>query len=123
MAGKVEIRTSPLDSILRTFDIFDLRHYTVMAVDPSTSNAPPSDAARIQGLLTSMGVHDCEPGVIDCLHDFAFKYVSEILLDAEAYGEHAGKASGVVEMDDVMLAIQVRGGQTLKMGSCYTGLE
>ena len=89
------------------------------AAEPSTSNAPPSDAARIHSLLTSMGVHDCEPGVVECLHDFAFKYVSEILLDAEAYGEHAGKASGVVEMDDVMLAIQVSMGWGANKASCY----
>ena len=94
----------------------------VMASDPSTSNAPPSDAARIQALLKSMGVQDYEPGVVECLHDFAFKYVSEILLDAEAYGEHAGKASGVVEMDDVLLAIQVRqhSTETERMVPCDT---
>ena len=29
-------------------------------------------------------------------------------MDAEAYGEHAGKLEGTVEMDDTMLAIQAR---------------
>jgi hypothetical protein len=29
-------------------------------------------------------------------------------VDAEAYGEHAGKPEGKVEMDDIMLAIQAR---------------
>ena len=86
-----------------------------------TLNSPPSDAARINALLLSMGVRDVEPRVVTQLQDFTFKYVSEVLLDAEAYAEHAGKGVGVVEMDDVMLAIQVRGAEIpcLGEGACW----
>jgi transcription initiation factor TFIID subunit 9B len=51
---------------------------------------------------------DYEPRVVNQLQDFMFKYVTDILLDAEAYAEHAGKSAGTVEMNDVMLAIQAR---------------
>eukprot|EP00798_Chlamydomonas_sp_ICE-L_P019101 gene19101-25705_t len=68
----------------------------------------PSDALKIQSLLLSMGVEDYEPRVVDQLTDFMYKYVTDVVLDAEAYSEHAGKAAGVVEMDDVMLAIQAK---------------
>jgi hypothetical protein len=43
----------------------------------------PSDAAKIQALLQSMGVEDYEPGVVKHLLDFMYKYVTDTLLDAE----------------------------------------
>ena len=50
----------------------------------------------------------CIPSrVLSLLHDFAFKYVTDVLTDAEAFAEHVLKPAGVVEMDDVMHAIQV----------------
>ena len=55
------------------------------------------------------GVPEYETRVLSLLHDFAFKYVSDVLLDAEAMAEHAGKPVGVAEMDDIMQAILVRG--------------
>lgn len=70
--------------------------------------SPPSDLARIQTLIQDMGVTEFEPRVLSLLHDFAFKYVSEVLTDAEVFAEHAMKPAGVVEMDDVMHAIQVQ---------------
>lgn len=68
----------------------------------------PSDITKVQQLLSSMGVEEFEPRVVNQLLDFMYKYVTEVLLDAEVYSEHAGKRSGQVDMDDVMLAIQAR---------------
>ena len=60
-------------------------------------------------LLQSMGVvEEYEPRVVNQLLDFMYRYTTDILLDAEAYSEHAGKPAGQVEMDDVMLAIESR---------------
>ncbi|GAX85543.1 hypothetical protein CEUSTIGMA_g12958.t1 [Chlamydomonas eustigma] len=72
------------------------------------SNHPPGIAVKIQQLLESMGANDFEPRVVNQLQDFMFKYVTDTLLDAESYAEHAGKPAGTVEMNDVMLAIQAR---------------
>ncbi len=67
----------------------------------------PSDAAKIQQLLEAMGADSYETRVVNQLQDFTYKYLTDVLLDAESYAQHAGKSTGVVELDDVMLAIQV----------------
>ncbi|KAG1671166.1 hypothetical protein FOA52_005420 [Chlamydomonas sp. UWO 241] len=80
-------------------------------VPGTTPHAPlPSDAAAVHALLASAGdgVEEYEPGVVTHLLEFVYKYVTDTLLDAETYSEHAGKPGGTVEMDDVMLAIQSR---------------
>ena len=68
----------------------------------------PPDAIAVQNLLRSMGVEDYEPRVLNQLLDFTYKYVTDVLLDAEAYHMQVTRDQGVVEMDDVMLAITTR---------------
>lgn len=68
----------------------------------------PSDAIAIKKILASMGAEDYEPRVVNQLLDFLYRYVTDVLLDAELYAEHTGKASGEASMEDVMLAIQSR---------------
>jgi len=81
---------------------------TAPDANAGASTSLPSDALRIHQLIKSMGIDDYEPRVVNQLMDFMYKYVTDILLDAEAYSEQANKAAGVVEMDDVMLGIQSR---------------
>lgn len=59
-----------------------------------------------------MGVVDYEPRVDHQLLNFLHRYVTDVLLDAETYAEHAGRDGGHVELDDVLLAIQARSTST-----------
>jgi transcription initiation factor TFIID subunit 9B len=69
----------------------------------------PPDAVAVQNLLRSMGVEDFEPRVINQLLDFTYKYITDVLLDAEAYHAQVEKNErGTVDLDDVMLAITTR---------------
>ncbi len=62
----------------------------------------------MQQLLRSMNVEDFEPRVVNQLMDFMYKYATDVLLDAEVFSEHAGRAAGYVDQNGVALAIQSR---------------
>lgn len=64
----------------------------------------PRDAKIVKSLLKSMGVEDHEPCVINKLLDLWYRYVFDLLTDAQVYSEHAGKSA--IDCDDVKLAIQ-----------------
>lgn len=68
----------------------------------------PNDFNTIRKLLRSMNVVDYEPRVVNQLMDFVYKYVTEILLDAECISEFNGKPPGDVDTAAIMLAIQSR---------------
>lgn len=64
----------------------------------------PRDAKIVKSLLKSMGVEDYEPRVIHQFLELWYRYVVDVLTDAQVYSEHAGKAA--IDCDDVKLAIQ-----------------
>ncbi|XP_022992393.1 transcription initiation factor TFIID subunit 9 [Cucurbita maxima] len=64
----------------------------------------PRDARIVKTLLKSMGVEDYEPRVIHQFLELWYRYVVDVLTDAQVYSEHAGKAA--IDCDDVKLAIQ-----------------
>lgn len=64
----------------------------------------PRDAKIVKTLLKSMGVEDYEPRVIHQFLELWYRYVVDVLTDAQVYSEHAGK--GAIDCDDVKLAIQ-----------------
>uniref|UniRef100_A0A2N9I6L0 Transcription initiation factor TFIID subunit 9 n=1 Tax=Fagus sylvatica TaxID=28930 RepID=A0A2N9I6L0_FAGSY len=64
----------------------------------------PRDAKIVKSLLKSMGVEDYEPRVIHQFLELWYRYVVDVLTDAQVYSEHAGK--GAIDCDDVKLAIQ-----------------
>lgn len=66
----------------------------------------PRDAKMVKTILESMGVTRCEPRVINQFLDLWYRYVVEVLGDAQTYSEHAGKPA--IDCDDVKLAIQSR---------------
>lgn len=68
----------------------------------------PQDAVVIRELLDSMGVRDYESTVIHQLMNLMYRYTSDILQDADAYHERAGRPGGEIGTDDVLLAIQGR---------------
>ncbi|AAD25788.1 Transcription initiation factor TFIID subunit 9 [Arabidopsis thaliana] len=64
----------------------------------------PRDAKIVKSLLKSMGVEDYEPRVIHQFLELWYRYVVEVLTDAQVYSEHASKPN--IDCDDVKLAIQ-----------------
>ncbi|CAN6480229.1 unnamed protein product [Victoria cruziana] len=64
----------------------------------------PRDAKVVRSLLESMGVQQYEPRVIHQFLELWYRYVVDVLTDAQTYSEHAGKPS--IDCDDVKLAIQ-----------------
>ncbi|KAK2083165.1 Transcription initiation factor TFIID subunit 9, partial [Saguinus oedipus] len=67
------------------------------------------DAEMMAQILKDMGITEYEPRVINQMLEFAFRYVTTILDDANIYSSHAKKAT--VDADDVRLAIQCRADQ------------
>lgn len=74
-----------------------------MADNEEDSNMP-RDAKIVQSLLKSMGVEEYEPRVINKFLELWYRYVVDVLTDAQVYSEHAGKPA--IDVDDVKLAIQ-----------------
>ncbi|PNX55962.1 transcription initiation factor TFIID subunit 9-like protein [Trifolium pratense] len=66
--------------------------------------AMPRDAKILKNLLKSMGVEDHEPCVINKFLELWYRYVVDVLTDAQDYSEHAGKST--IDCDDVKLAVQ-----------------
>ncbi|KAH0840086.1 transcription initiation factor IID, 31kD subunit-domain-containing protein [Lanmaoa asiatica] len=72
---------------------------------------PPTARAIALLLASTPTVQDAQPGVLHQLLEFAHRYTTQVLSDAQVYAEHGGR-SGVtrIEMDDVVLAVQARVG-------------
>uniref|UniRef100_I1PC66 Transcription initiation factor TFIID subunit 9 n=1 Tax=Oryza glaberrima TaxID=4538 RepID=I1PC66_ORYGL len=66
----------------------------------------PRDARVVRELLRSMGLSEgeYEPRVVHQFLDLAYRYVGDVLGDAQVYADHAGKPQ--LDADDVRLAIQ-----------------
>lgn len=66
----------------------------------------PRDARMVKELLRSMGVGEgeYEPRVVLQFLELGYRYVVDVLSDAQIYAEHAGKSA--IDPDDVRLAIQ-----------------
>ncbi|KNA02936.1 hypothetical protein SOVF_213880, partial [Spinacia oleracea] len=64
----------------------------------------PRDAKIVKSLLKSMGVEEHEPRVVHQFLELWYRYVVDVLTDAQGYSEHAGK--GTIDCDDIKLAIQ-----------------
>ncbi|PKA63997.1 hypothetical protein AXF42_Ash005009 [Apostasia shenzhenica] len=66
----------------------------------------PRDARVVKELLRSMGIGEgeFEPRVVHQFLELCYRYVVDVLSDAQIYAEHAGK--NVIDPDDVRLAIQ-----------------
>ncbi|KAG8095809.1 hypothetical protein GUJ93_ZPchr0013g37101 [Zizania palustris] len=72
-----------------------------------TAADEPHDARVVRELLHSMGLHEgeYEPCVVHQFDDLAYRYVGDVLGDAQVYADHVGKAQ--LDVDDVCLAIQL----------------
>ncbi|RWW24210.1 hypothetical protein BHE74_00003302 [Ensete ventricosum] len=76
------------------------------ARDEMEEAAEPRDARVVKELLRSMGLGDgeYEPRVVHQFLELAYRYVVEVLSDAQIYSDHASKTA--IDPDDVRLAIQ-----------------
>lgn len=70
----------------------------------------PRDARLVKTILQSMGVEHYEPRVVNQFLDFSYRYVVDVLEDAQVYSEHASKSA--IDTDDVKLAVQARVNQS-----------
>ncbi|EYU21322.1 hypothetical protein ABFS82_09G123200 [Erythranthe guttata] len=64
----------------------------------------PRDAKIVKELLKSMDVDDYEPRVVHQFLELWYRYIADVLADAQSYSEHGGKSA--IDSDDVKLAIQ-----------------
>ncbi|KAI3682142.1 hypothetical protein L2E82_50175 [Cichorium intybus] len=64
----------------------------------------PRDANILKTLLKSMGVDHYEQRVVHQFLELWYRYVVDVLTDAQEYSEHAGKST--IDSDDVKIAIQ-----------------
>uniref|UniRef100_A0A914XMI7 Transcription initiation factor TFIID subunit 9 n=1 Tax=Plectus sambesii TaxID=2011161 RepID=A0A914XMI7_9BILA len=69
----------------------------------SSTSSMPQDAQVMAAIVRDMGVTEYEPRVLSQLLEFAFRYTSDVLIDARTLSEHAGKKA--IDADDVRLAI------------------
>lgn len=67
----------------------------------------PKEAQVMAAILKDMNVTDFEPGVVNQMLEFTYRYVTQILDDARAFASYAKKAK-TVEVDDVKLAVQMQ---------------
>eukprot|EP00199_Chlamydomonas_sp_CCMP681_P004868 CAMPEP_0119108380 /NCGR_PEP_ID=MMETSP1180-20130426/14040_1 /TAXON_ID=3052 ORGANISM="Chlamydomonas cf sp, Strain CCMP681" /NCGR_SAMPLE_ID=MMETSP1180 /ASSEMBLY_ACC=CAM_ASM_000741 /LENGTH=144 /DNA_ID=CAMNT_0007093985 /DNA_START=44 /DNA_END=478 /DNA_ORIENTATION=- len=75
---------------------------------PHTSMQQPPLQSSMQQLLHSLLLEDYEPCALQQLMGWTFRYVTDVLLDAEAYSVHAGKQPGMISSEHVLLAMQAR---------------
>ena len=75
---------------------------------PAAAGEEPRDAPMVRGILRSVGLRECEydPRVVDRFVELARRYAGDVLGEARAYADHAGRAS--LEADDVHLAIRAK---------------
>ncbi|KAF7038911.1 hypothetical protein CFC21_049006 [Triticum aestivum] len=68
----------------------------------------PRDARVVRELLRSMGLGEgeYEPRVLHQFLDLAYRYVGDVLGDAQVYADHAAKPQ--LDADDIRLAIQAK---------------
>ncbi|XP_022087968.1 transcription initiation factor TFIID subunit 9-like [Acanthaster planci] len=68
--------------------------------------AVPKDAEVMVAILKDMGITEYEPRLVNQMLEFTYRYVTDVLEDAQAYSSHAGRTE--IDSDDVKLAIQSR---------------
>jgi transcription initiation factor TFIID subunit 9B len=84
-------------------------HVSQVEGDPGAGMYPeamPRDANIISLILKHMDVYEYDTRVIPQLLEFSYRYIQEVLQDAQVYAEHAGRTELLVE--DIKLAIQAK---------------
>lgn len=74
----------------------------------SQGNAPHNTKV-ISLILRSLGIEECEPKTILQIHEFIYKYSTEIMRDAAQYAELAERK--IITEKDIKLALQTKVGR------------
>ncbi|KAF7684397.1 Transcription initiation factor TFIID subunit 9 [Astathelohania contejeani] len=69
----------------------------------------PIDAKIISLILRSLGIEECEPKVIIQILEFAYKYSTGVMEDAQLYAEYCGRDR--ISTADIKLALQTKVGR------------
>lgn len=73
------------------------------------SSTAPHNTKVISLILRSLGIEECEPKTILQIHEFIFKYSTDILRDAAQYAEIAERT--IITEKDIKLALQTKVGR------------
>lgn len=85
----------------------------ISSAEPAASAAAAAateasvDLQSVRRLLAECGVSDYEPAVAQQLVDFMYRYCTDLLDDARAYAQHAGKKT--LDVEDLRLAVACHG--------------
>lgn len=71
-----------------------------------TQNAAPHNTKIISLILRSLNIEECEPKAILQIHEFIYKYATDILRDAAQYASVAERS--IISEKDVKLALQTK---------------
>lgn len=74
-----------------------------------TQTAAPHNTKVISLILRSLGIEECEPKTILQIHEFIYKYSTDILRDAAQYAELAERT--IITEKDIKLALQTKVGR------------
>lgn len=114
-----KISLSAFSAVFRQQNSFCPQQHNQTMSSQNQNNELPRDAKLIQLILSSMGVEEYEPRVVNQLMEFMYSklnfriqffiqsnigYVSDVLQDAQQYALHANKNE--ITLDDIRLAIQ-----------------
>lgn len=90
------------------------RSNNTIADIPTDPALKPRDARLLHLFLTSANVPAYSPKVPVQILDFAYRFIHGILLDAQAYADHAHVQGSVISVDDVRLAVSCRVGHSFR---------
>lgn len=62
------------------------------------------DVQTMKSVLKDMGIEEFEPRVINQLLEFSYRYITNLLEDAKAFSNHAGKKN--IDSEDIKMAIK-----------------
>ena len=62
------------------------------------------DVQTMTSVLKDMGIEEFEPRVVNQLLEFSYRYITNLLEDAKAFSNHAGKKN--IDSEDIKMAIK-----------------
>lgn len=74
-----------------------------------SENVAPRDTKVISLILRSLGIEECEPKAILQIHEFIYRYTTDVLGDASQYAEMDDR--DIIEERDIKFALQTKVGR------------
>lgn len=82
---------------------------TLIFTTPMSESSAPRDTKVISLILRSLGIEECEPKAILQIHEFVYKYATDVMKDASQYAEMVDRQ--VITEKDIKLALQTKVGR------------